>query len=225
MSSSNWLDLMNDAKATGGFAPLPDGDYDLKVIEVTHKTSSSGKPMYEIKAEVQSGPHAKRLVWDRLVVSKESPGALRFFFRKMDALGLDANFFAQGPTDAQIVAALNGRSFRGVLTTRNWQGKESNEIKEYHKVQSYGTPGAPVPPPAAAVAPAPAPAPTPTPAPAPAAPPVLPEQAVVPNSAPPAPTPAPAPAAPPAQNPWDAAPAPAPAPAPGAAPTIPAPPF
>lgn len=221
MSSSNWLDLMKDAQSTGGFAPLPDGDYDLKIIEANHKIAGSGKPMYEIKAEVQSGPYAKRLVWDRLVVSKESPGALRFFFRKMQALGLDDAFFAQGPTDAQIVAALNGRSFRGVLSTREWQGKQSNEIKEYHPVQSYGAPGAPVPPPAAAAPvlaapPAPAPLPAaPAPAPAPAAPPAYPQTVVnptpteVPSSAP--------------SSPWDAAPAPAPAPS--GPPVLPQPPF
>ena len=36
MSSINWADLVKDAgeSSSGNYEPLPDGDYDLKVIEV-----------------------------------------------------------------------------------------------------------------------------------------------------------------------------------------------
>lgn len=201
MSASNWLELMKDASASGGnFAPVPDGDYDLKVLEATAKTTSGAKPMYEIKAEIQSGPHAKRLVWDRLVISRESSGALRYFFRKMAALGLNDAFFAQGPTDAQITSALTGVSFRAKLGSREYLGKVSNEIKEYYPAVAGGPAFAPVPAPAAAA-----------PAAAPAAPPAPPAPAAAPAyGAPAAPPAAPvfppsqigAPAAPPA-SPWE----------------------
>lgn len=186
MSSFNWNELVDEAKSSGtmSYAPLPDGDYDLKVLEATAKTSSNGKPMYEIKTEVQTGPHAKRLVWDRLVVSKESPGALRYFFRKMAALGLDENFFARQPSDNDIVAALNGRSFRAKIGPSTGGSRPGNEIKEYYPATAVPgmvpapAQGAPAPAVYAAPAPAPAPAPMPwnqapaAPAPAPAAPPV-----------------------------------------------------
>ena len=88
MSSLNWGDLVKEAGDVGGFDPLPDGDYDLSVIEVTAKVSQSGKTMFAVKAQVQTGAHAKRLVWDNLVVSTDNPTALGIFFRKMNALGL-----------------------------------------------------------------------------------------------------------------------------------------
>lgn len=204
MSGANWMDLLADAQSTGTYAPIPDGDYDLKVIEAEARMSANGKPMYKIKAEVQSGPHAKRLVWDNLVISKESPGALRYFFRKMAALGLDETFFAKGPDDNMIVSAITNRSFRAKIgpSTGN-STKPGNEIKEYYPAVAGAQ--AAVPAPAAYAAPAPAVAAPPAPA------------------APPA---APAPAA----SPWEtAAPAPAPfppaPPAPGGPVAPPAPPF
>ena len=81
MSSLNWGDLVKDAGETGSYEPLPDGDYDLVVQEAVAKTSQSGKTMFALKAQVQNGAHAKRLVWDNLVVTPESPAALGMFFR------------------------------------------------------------------------------------------------------------------------------------------------
>ena len=221
MSGTNWLDLMKDSQsAGGGFAPLPEGDYDLKVLEASATTTSTGKPMFKLKNEVQSGPHAKRLVWDNIVVSTDNPTALGFFFRKMKALGLDENFFATGPGDGQITSALTGRSFRGKISVRTWNGKDQNEIKEYYPVQGAPvaggfTPGAPVAAPYAAPAPAPAPAPVPAAAPAPAPVAAAPDPwqpTVVPSTAPPA------------ADPWAAAPV-APSAPPAGIPAPPAPPF
>ena len=55
MSTLNWSDLIKEAAETTVYEPLPDGDYDLKVLEVTAKITQSGKPMFSVKAEVQGG--------------------------------------------------------------------------------------------------------------------------------------------------------------------------
>lgn len=175
MSSLNWSDLVKEAGEVGNYEPLPDGDYDLKVVEATAKVSGSGKTMFSVKTEVQSGPHAKRLVWDNLVVSPDSSAALGIFFKKMAALGLNRAYFDQNPSNAQIESALIGRTFRAQIGSRVWQGNKKNEIKMYYAVPA-GTPetAAPVAAAVYAAAPAPAPAPAPAvapaPAPAPAAP-------------------------------------------------------
>ena len=88
MSTLNWGDLVKDAGDVASYEPLPDGEYDLVVLEATAKVSQSGKTMFALKAQVQSGAHAKRLVWDNLVISPENSNALGMFFRKMGALGL-----------------------------------------------------------------------------------------------------------------------------------------
>ena len=179
MSTLNWGDLVKEAGDVGSYDPLPEGDYDLQIIEATAKTTQSGKTMFAVKAQVQTGAHAKRLVWDNLVVSTDNPTALGIFFRKMNALGLGRDFFAAGPSNAQIEQSLVGRNFRAQVGTRTWQGQKKNEIKSYYSVPA----GAASPAPAAAPAPAPAPAPAAAPvaeapvaeaAPAPAAPPAAP---------------------------------------------------
>jgi len=172
MSSLNWSDLVKEAGEVGNYEPLPDGDYDLKVTEATAKVSQSGKTMFSLKTEVQAGPHAKRLVWDNLVVSPDSSAALGMFFKKMSALGLNKAYFDQNPSNAQIEQALIGRSFRGQVGSRVWQGSKKNEIKMYYVLPTDAT-ATPVAASAPAPAPAPAPvaaAPAPAPAPAPAAP-------------------------------------------------------
>jgi hypothetical protein len=176
MSSLNWSDLVKEAGESSSYEPLPDGDYALKVIEATAKVSQSGKTMFAVTTEVQGGPHAKRRVWDNLVVSPDSAAALGIFFKKMEALGLPRSYFDQNPTNAQIEAAIRDRVFRGRVGSRTWQGQKKNEIKDYFPAQApegvvpNAVASAPVAPPAPAPAPAAAPVYASAPAPAPAAP-------------------------------------------------------
>lgn len=178
MSTLNWGDLVKEAADTGSYDPLPDGDYDLQIMEATAKVTQTGKTMFAVKAQVQTGAHAKRLVWDNLVVSTDNPNALAIFFRKMAALGLTRDYFSGSPTNAQIEQTLKGRSFRAAVGTRTWQGQKKNEIKAYYSVQPQ-TAAAPMP--AAAPAPQAAPAPKPAPAPMPS---TAPAGAAVPPTAP-----------------------------------------
>lgn len=163
MSSLNWSDLIKEAGETASYEPLPDGDYDFKVLESTATTSQSGKTMFKIKVEVQAGPHAKRIMWDNLVISPESQGALGMFFAKMASLGLNREFFGTNPSNAQIEQALVGRTFRAQVGSRIWQGQKRNEMKKYYPLPVAAPAASPAP---AAAAPAPAPAPAPAAAPA-----------------------------------------------------------
>ena len=114
MSTLNWSDLIKEAGETGTYDALPDGDYDLVVLEATAKVSQSGKTMFAVKAQVEGGAHNKRLVWDNLVVSPDSQAALGIFFKKMHALGLPKEYFMQQPqpSNAQIEQIIVGRRFR-----------------------------------------------------------------------------------------------------------------
>ena len=139
MGSINWGDLVKDAgeMAGGNFEPLPNGDYDFKVIEASSTTTATGKTMFKITAEVQGGAYAKRRVWDNLVISPENKNALGIFFNKMASLGLPREFFtANAPTNAQIEASILNRQFRANVGTRVWQGDTRNEIKKYYVVSA-----------------------------------------------------------------------------------------
>jgi hypothetical protein len=187
MTSLNWGDLISEAGDVG-YEPLPDGDYDLKIVEANAKVTQTGKTMFAVKAQVTTGAHAKRLVWDNLVVSTDNPNALAIFFRKMGALGLGRDFFSTNPSNAQIEQALVDRPFRGQVGSRTWQGQKKNEIKAYYSANPANAVAASAPPAAAAAPPAAAPAPptapAPAPAPAPAAPVAAPEAAPVAEAAP-----------------------------------------
>lgn len=174
MSTINWADLVQqagDSASSTNYEPLPDGDYELKVVQATATTTSTGKVMFKVTNEVQGGPYAKRRVWDQLVVTTDNPKAMNMFFMKANAMGLGRTFWDANPSNAQVEQALMGRSFRATLGKRTYNGTESNEIKKYFPSQAAGeapaaaTPFAtaaavPPPPPAPAAAPAPAPAPS-----------------------------------------------------------------
>lgn len=200
----NWDELVQEAAASStSFDPIPPGEYEFKIIEATAKLSSNDNQMYVIKAEVQSGAHARRLVWDNLTIS---PTSASFFFRKMNAIGLPKEFFtAQRPTNEAVCAALMGRTFRGKViidTSYNPEGK--NKIDGYAASAGVAQAGPSFP---AQAAPRQAPAAPPAPA---AAPPqfAAPAQGY-PDAAPVYNAPA-APPAPPQQGTFNAPPPPLP---------------
>jgi len=172
MSSINWADLVKDAGETtsGNYEPLPDGDYDLKVIEVKSTVSASGKTMFKLTTEVQGGAYNKRRIWDNLVVSPENKNALAIFFSKMAALGVPREFFFNNPSNAQIEASVDGKLFRAKVGTRTWNGDKRNEITKYYVATAGAAVSAPVGIPTTAGAAVPPPPPAPAPAPAPASP-------------------------------------------------------
>lgn len=174
MSTINWADLVKQAgsSANANYEPLPDGDYELKVIQAETKTTQTGKTMFKLTTEVQGGPYAKRRIWENLTVSTDNPKAMQMFFVKATALGLTTAFFDANPTNAQIEQAFVGRSFRATIGKRPYNGTEVNEIKRYYPAQGAATATAAAPTTAGAAVPPPPPAPpaAPAPSPAPAAP-------------------------------------------------------
>lgn len=209
MPIRSWGDLLNDAGGAGdSFEPLPSGDYDFEISQADVTQTQNGKTMYKVRAKVESGPHAKRLVFHNFVISPENPNALAMFFRQMNVLGLNRDFFADNPSDHHVAEALTGKRFRGQVTIKQWQGQDRNEIKQFYTATSgslgngQAPSSTPAPPSPSASTPAPAPGYSAPPAPAPTPPP--PAQA---SPAPPPPPvqqpetpPAPTPAAPPVQQ-------------------------
>lgn len=240
MPLKSWNVLLEEAgDAAGGFEVLPASDYDLKVIKSEAKMAGSGNMMYTLTCEVTQGPYKGKKIYNVNLVVSDNPTALGFFFRKMNALGIDKQYFSTNPSDSQVAEALMDREFRGQVIIKPYQGEDRNEIKSFFPISKTAAAPAPPPPPsvpqaaapapaaaapqtpiapappapaAAVAAPAPAPVDTTVAAPAPVQPevPPVPDAAPVPAAAPPAP-PAPPVAAPVA--PVAAAPEAVPAPA------------
>jgi hypothetical protein len=178
VSSLNWADLVKDAgEATSNFEPLPDGDYDLKVVEAPAGTTSTGKTMFKLKAQITSGPYANRFIWDNITISPENKNALGIFFAKMAALGIPREFFLNNnPSNAQIEATLQGRVFRAQIGSEIYQGAKKNKIARYYVASPTAASSAPI---ASQVNTAGAAVPPPPPA-----PPVAPGAASAPGNAP-----------------------------------------
>lgn len=151
MTTINFNQAIQDAKSVS-FEALPIGDYDIRVIESTATTASSGKPMIKVKMEVITGPYAPRKVFNQFVLSLENPNAVSIFFRHMRAFGLDEQFFAAlGPEGSldPVAAALLGRQATVKLGHREWQGENRNNcegFKPFTGPSAVGVPGMPVNP-------------------------------------------------------------------------------
>lgn len=230
MTGIAWGKILTDAAAGPNYDPLPNGKYDMQITSCEVKTTKAGEVMFSYKATVQTGAHAKRVLFGNIVVPGPTAanGAQRssFLIRDLKNLGLAQEFIDAQPQPEQVRTALEGRFFVATVEQREYQGETRNEIKRINKaVAITGAPApggagyaiAPVPgPPPAAAPPAPAAAPTPLVAPAP--------PGYAPPAAPAAPAPAAAPPAyaPPVTPPEPAAAPPAPAYVPPAEPAAPA---
>lgn len=204
MTSIPWDELM-DAAGDSDLAPIPQGDYDMKIVAAEATKSSTDKPMWKVTMEVENGPHAGKKAWTQQTLTQDNSNALQIFFRQMAAAGLTQEFFKTKPNPTQIAEALKGRRVRAKLIIEEYQGVPRNKVKAWNppSMSAGGPPppvgGAPssVPPPSAppaATTPPPAAAAPASPPPA-AAPPTPPPgaEATPPPSAPPAPPAAPAP--------------------------------
>lgn len=141
MSEFSFIDLMNQAK--GQLDLVPDGDYSIKIIDAQATKASTGALMFKVKVEITDGPNVKRRVPTNLVVSTENPMALAIFFRNMENIGLDANFFGQNPNPDQVASAMVNRPARVKIGHKPWQGVDRNEVQGWLPSMGGGAAGLP----------------------------------------------------------------------------------
>ena len=123
----NFADLMQQSK--GQLEPVPDGDYNFKVVDAQATQASTGSPMIKTKLEITDGPHVKRRIYWNATLTVDNPMALAIFFRNMANLGLNDAYFQSQPTMDQVASAMMNRTGRMTLSQRTWQGVARNEVK------------------------------------------------------------------------------------------------
>lgn len=136
MAETNWADLHKFATTS------LEGEFPLVIVEATAtKTNDQSKDMIKWKAKIEAGPFVDRPITGNFTLSPDSPIALRIFFQQLAVLGLDGAFFAANPNAPveMIAQALVGRRAIGVLGTRQWQGRDFDEVKEWKP--ALGGPG------------------------------------------------------------------------------------
>ena len=107
-----------------GFAPIPEGDYEVAIVKSQNKPTKSGTGSYlELQCQVVSGEHAKRVLWTRLNLKNPSTAAVEMAKRELYCVGdtrlLAKNRFGipSGPMpftwDALVSAIKSGNGANG----------------------------------------------------------------------------------------------------------------
>lgn len=164
MSDIEWGALFNDAKSAS-FDALPPGEYDVYVASAEATVSNNtGKHMVKTKLQVESGPHAGRVIWNNHVLSPESPQAMGFWFREMKAWGFEPEWFTtESPSMERLATELTGRRARVKTEVRTWNNQEQTDVKQIKPAQGPApVAGSPAPSAAPVTGPAPIPAPAPS---------------------------------------------------------------
>ena len=54
------------------FAPIPDGEYQVRVVDIETDMTKSGDEMWKLRLQVESGEHDGRLLFDNVVFSPKA---------------------------------------------------------------------------------------------------------------------------------------------------------
>lgn len=147
MASAFYRDLLKK-REDAGMELFPVGTYDARVVGAEVKVNeNSGRKTFIVQYEVTTGPNAGRKLRNWMTIVEEYPGLVAMWFKDMAAMGLDDAFFEGEPGDAQICAALVGRTCE-IAVGRRKKNKSSDEETEDIKVHPPVGGAAPVPPPA-----------------------------------------------------------------------------
>lgn len=135
MPLKSWKDMVEDSAATEKpkYDLLEDGTYDFVIESAEHRKSSTDKDGYNISTVVESGPYKGRKVFDTFWISPESSVSMGIFFRQMNEIGLDQDFWRSEPDDDQICAALTGKRFKGTTKKDTHNNKTNNRFRGFAK--------------------------------------------------------------------------------------------
>jgi hypothetical protein len=134
VAEATWGELMKTAQIAS--QPIAEGEHNIKIVSAEATRASTGSLMFKYKAEILDGPDVKRKLYGNLVVSPDNGTALAIFFRNMESLGLDANFFAANPSPDQVASAMMNRQAKVSVKHKTWQGVVRGEIDRW-----LGAPG------------------------------------------------------------------------------------
>lgn len=136
MSEINWLDMHKHATTS------LEGEFNVVIVDTeVKKTNDQTKDMIKYKAKIESGPFVDRPLNGQFVISPDSPVAMRILFGHWAILGLNQAYFNANPNAPiqQIASDLVGRRAVVKVGTRQWQGRDIEEIQEWKP--ALGGPG------------------------------------------------------------------------------------
>ena len=70
-----------------GFAPIPEGDYEVAIVKSQNKPTKSGTGSYlELQCQVVGGEYSKRVLWARLNLRNASAAAVEMAKRELSSI-------------------------------------------------------------------------------------------------------------------------------------------
>ena len=141
--SIDWDAILADDDG-GGFEPLPNGNYPVRVIEKEVTKASTGSSMIKVTTSVTEGPYENRRLWSNLVFKTDSPPAMRMLLQKLHGLGVTRDWIASNSPDIEDIArAIDGVEAIAVVEQREYpqgSGEIRNDIKIFRPIAGSGSP-------------------------------------------------------------------------------------
>lgn len=136
MAAFDWASLME--QSGGDFEILPVGSYAAQVAKAEATTSRNGKLMFKTTFQIIGGEHNGRTIINNIVLSPESPNAVRAFFINMQNLGISAEFLkaSPAPEPPQIAAKMVGAQVMISVIHREYQGQQRDNVDRISKISA-----------------------------------------------------------------------------------------
>jgi len=117
-----------DIKPGGGLDAIPAGKYRCVVTDSERKATKAGDGAYlQLKIQVVEGEHKDRVLFDRLNLWNKNQQASQIAASQLSAL-----CHAMGHLQAVSKSSdLHGKPFTVEVACRDYQGRVTNEIKQY----------------------------------------------------------------------------------------------
>jgi len=117
----------DEVEPTSALEPLPPDVYEVVITESEMKPTKKGNGEYlELRLEVQHGPFANRVLWDRLNLRNPSEEAVKIAKGTLSAICRAVGVMT--PKDSED---LHAKPLLAVVKQKEFEGQMSNEVKGY----------------------------------------------------------------------------------------------
>lgn len=142
MTTVNWADIIKDASKGNGFDPIPEGTYTVVVFKAEASTSKNGNQMITVTYKIAEGPHAKRQIINRHVVTDKAYG---MFIGALKSYGITAEWLTtNNPGMEEVAIEMLGKYVTINVVKSVWEGRERNEVKGLPRAAEAPVDGIPV---------------------------------------------------------------------------------
>lgn len=148
MPKIDWDQMIKTDEAVN--TPAPAGRYVIACESGKWGATKEGHPMMTLRFRVDEGPCKGKAVWVRCTFNNDKPNTISMSRATLKNIGLDFSDF-RALSDEQQEQIVVGRKAEVELSVRSWQGRNSNEVKNWIRPVTGGSTGPSlslVPPPA-----------------------------------------------------------------------------